>query len=241
LSIPNIGNLSLADLNNNDHVFLKDEKENKIFLQENYEQTNEFDEIIMNYLKEDEQECFDQILAEFHSQFNELELKEDSLRHEILIKNDEISKLNNEIDELRLSKNLLLQEIHTKNNKVNDFKSMIHSVNFDEITVKEFKKDEVNLNLPMNFDELSGRSNKINKLIEENNFYKEIILKLKEDSFKLETEISQMSVEIENYEKFKNFLLIKNKELENNLKDIKCVIDTLQLKSDKLEYELEEI
>ena len=103
---------------------------------------------------------------------------------------------------------------------------------------KDYKRDDANLQ--SNFDEYSAKSNRVVKLIEENNFYKEIIIKMKDDSFKLENQISELEVEMENYENFKNFILSKNKDLEKKLKEFQTILDSMNIKFNKIDIEFNE-
>ena len=108
-----------------------------------------------------------------------------------------------EIDDLKQNHLLISQDILNK--KKIDMKSRPNSIiiNMDNIN-KDYKRDDANLQ--SNFDEYSAKSNRVVKLIEENNFYKEIIIKMKDDSFKLENQISELEVEMENLKNFKQFL-----------------------------------
>ena len=238
-----IGKLCLADLSNN-NIIISGEKddsdlneERKSFSLEEVECCNDAEDNIILHLKEDEQECFNQILSDFHVQINELELKEDTLRHEIMIKSEEINKMSYEIDDLKQNHLLISQDILNK--KKIDMKSRPNSIiiNMDNIN-KDYKRDDANLQ--SNFDEYSAKSNRVVKLIEENNFYKEIIIKMKDDSFKLENQISELEVEMENYENFKNFILSKNKDLEKKLKEFQTILDSMNIKFNKIDIEFNE-
>ncbi len=71
---------------------------------------------------DDELECFNQIMIEFNSQFNDMQSKEDGLRKQIIDKCDEITRINSEMDELKRTKVQLISELKNIRLKSNDVK-----------------------------------------------------------------------------------------------------------------------
>lgn len=71
---------------------------------------------------DDELECFNQIMIEFNSQFNEMQSKEDGLRKQIIDKCDEITRINNEMEELKRTKVQLMNELKNSRLRSNDNK-----------------------------------------------------------------------------------------------------------------------
>jgi len=204
VSLPlNIGNLSLADLDLNHHDESDDNNDGRDLHQE--------EDSPFGQLKDDELECFNDILTEFHTQIHELVLKEDSLRREIGHKTEELHKGIADFEEMKQQKIMIAQDL----NRINEYKALVNSVclNSDEVSPKDIaKKQEILNNLNVNYEEFCD--DKVKKLIDENNFYKITILKMKDDAFKLENEITQLENEIENFEKFKKFILTKNIDIE---------------------------
>ena len=77
---------------------------------------------VLKVFIEDELECFNQIIIELNSQFNEMQSKEESLRKQIIEKCDEITKLNNEVEDLKKNRIQLITELQNFTLKINDVK-----------------------------------------------------------------------------------------------------------------------
>jgi len=228
----NIGNLSLADLNT------EAAHDRDVSIEKEISIGNED---VLSQLKEDEVECFNQILADFYLQINDLETKEDSLRHDISLKIDKINKLNIELDDLKNNKMFILQELQSMNYRMAEYKVNPNPITTHTDETSSKKEDVFGSNL--NFEEFSGKSKRydvISKLREENKHYKDMILKMKDDSFKIENEVTELYTEVENFENFKKFILNKNKELDKKVKEFQQTVDELNHKITQISFIFDE-
>ena len=250
----NIGNLSLADLNND---LLVKEK-----ISESFDENN-----LLNSLKEEEIDMFNNILNEFLLQVNELESKDDMFRREILRKQEDVTKFNFEIEELSKNKHNLITEIQNITLKLNEYKAFLFSLPSDFIRKCDSviihsdiesedkmysyslrnKDDRIVFNQSDNnlYDDVNrlvNNENKdyiIKKLVEENNQFKEIVSKLKNDQFTIENEILEIEKEFENMNSLCRYGIEFVKSIEENYEAVKFNVDKIYSKYNKIVFKIE--
>ena len=251
----NIGNLSLVDLNNEMHA---KEKRNDSLLDEN--------EIIFQ-LKEEETEMFNSIVNEFNIQISELDLKDDYLRREVIRKIEEVNKLNTELEQIIKNKQTVLTELQNVTLKLNEFKAFLASISTDLINkneniiidnkidanetiytycIKNKKEkihfDKFDINKFDEFNILINNENKdyvVNRLLEENIQYREVVAKMRNEAIKCEKEIIILEKEYSNLKNLQQFIMEFINSFENILREIDLKIVKITRKYNQKSFEKE--
>lgn len=217
---------------------------------ETFNEPSEVENESLKFLLGEEIECFNQILFDFNVQFNDLQSQEETLRRDIMKKHKEIEKLNFDIEESKKQKEMFVKELQTIALKLNDYKASLNEnkntsvYKEDESELNEFSQDEPEyeeieaeeFNLLMNAD---NREYLIKKILQENIKYKSIIKVMKTEEADFNNYLMQMEAELENFSKFKNFLLTKVNTVEDNVNKCRDKIDTFSEKIVNIECKLE--
>jgi epidermal growth factor receptor substrate 15 len=223
----------------------------KVTKNENFNEPSEVENESLKFLLSEEIECFNQILFDFNVQFNDLQSQEETLRRDILKKHKEIEKLNFDIEESKKQKEQFVKELQTIALKLNDYKA---SLNEEHKNSSVYKEDESELNEFSNADQeeeeieaeefnllmnADNREYLIKKILQENIKYKSIIKVMKTEEADFNNYLMQMEAELENFSKFKNFLLTKVNTVEDNVNKCRDKIDNFSEKIVNIECKLE--
>jgi hypothetical protein len=214
---------------------------------------NESLKILLN----EEMECFNQILLDFNIQFNELSTREDELKRELQLKQKELDKMTNELGDYRKQKDILVQELQNLAFKLSEFKSSFpineekenftnNSISPDDNVSESKRTFRENESIDMEQDDDYGlmvnANNKdliVKKLINENKKYKSLIKVMKEEEAEYNNYLMQIEIDLENFNKFKNFMISKISGIEENMFKFREKIDNVIVKLNDIEFCLE--
>jgi hypothetical protein len=208
----------------------------------------------LKLLLNEEMECFNQILLDFNIQFNELSSNEDGLKRELSSKQKELEKVTFELNDYKKQKDILVQDLQNLAFKLSEFKI---SLNEEEINInnsftpedniseskRTFKEnDSVDIEQDEDYNIMLNAGNKemiVKKLVFENKKYKSLIKVMKAEEAEYNSYLMQIESDLENFNKFKNFMMTKVTQIEENNKKLREKLDSVIVKLSDIEFLLE--
>jgi hypothetical protein len=210
----------------------------------------------LKLLLTEEMECFNQILLDFNIQFNELSSHEDELKRELHGKQKELDKLTIELSDYRKQKDTLVQDLQNLAFKLSEFKISLKEEEVGDIVNTSFQPEDNVSESKRTFKEnesidgehdddynlMLNSGNKemiVKKLVIENKKYKTLIKAMKDEEAEYNNYLMQLETDLDNFNKFKNFMITKVTHIEETMGKLRDKLDSVIVKLSDIEFILD--